>query len=131
MKMTGLLHTDLYQLAMLKAYYDAGMEDEAVFEFFVRELPEGYGYLVAAGLAQVVDTLEDARFSDEELINVALAIARRSQWRIPFHVMHAVRAGASREEILEAGFLAAVTRGGLTLPDLVPLMRALDELSDG
>jgi AhpD family alkylhydroperoxidase len=67
---------------------------------------------------------------DKELINVALAIASRSQWGIPFHVMHAVRAGASREEILEAGFLAAVMRGQPSLPDLVPLMRALDEFSD-
>jgi AhpD family alkylhydroperoxidase len=67
---------------------------------------------------------------DKELINVALAIASRSHWGIPFHVMHAVRAGASRDEIMEAGFLAAVTRGMPSLPDLVPLMRALDEFSD-
>lgn len=63
----ALLLTDLYELAMLEAYHASDMEDEAVFDFFVRELPPGYGYLVAAGLAQVLSTLRDAQFSDEEL----------------------------------------------------------------
>jgi len=65
--MTSLLLTDLYELAMLDAYHADGMEEEAVFDFFVRELPPGHGYLVAAGLAQVLEMLRDARFSDEEL----------------------------------------------------------------
>ncbi|HEY5292842.1 MAG TPA: hypothetical protein VIJ43_11075, partial [Burkholderiales bacterium] len=30
------LLTDLYQLTMLQAYFDEGMQDTAVFEFFVR-----------------------------------------------------------------------------------------------
>jgi len=63
----ALLLTDLYELAMLEAYHASDMEDEAVFDFFVRDLPPGYGYLVAAGLAQVLSTLRDAQFSDEEL----------------------------------------------------------------
>ena len=33
----GLL-TDLYQLTMLQGYFDRGMEETAVFEFFVRKL---------------------------------------------------------------------------------------------
>ncbi len=63
----ALLLTDLYELAMLEAYHASDMDEEAVFDFFVRELPPGYGYLVAAGLAQVLSTLRDAQFSDEEL----------------------------------------------------------------
>ena len=63
----ALLLTDFYELAMLEAYYAQGMEEEAVFDFHVRALPPGYGYLVAAGLAQVLEMLRDARFSDEEL----------------------------------------------------------------
>ena len=63
----ALLLTDLYELAMLEAYHASDMDDEAVFDFFVRDLPPGYGYLVAAGLAQVLSTLRDAQFSDEEL----------------------------------------------------------------
>jgi nicotinate phosphoribosyltransferase len=63
----SLLLTDLYQLAMLEGYQAAGMHAEACFEFFVRELPPGYGYLIAAGLPSVLETLADARFTDEEM----------------------------------------------------------------
>jgi nicotinate phosphoribosyltransferase len=63
----SLLLTDLYQLNMLQAYRDAGMAATAVFEFFVRKLPPVRGFLVAAGLAQVLEFLETARFGDAEL----------------------------------------------------------------
>ena len=63
----SLLLTDLYQLNMLQAYRDSGMTATAVFEFFVRKLPERRGFLVAAGLEQVVDFLENAHFSEAEL----------------------------------------------------------------
>lgn len=62
-----LLLTDLYQLTMLQAYHDRGMDDTAVFEFFVRKLPESRNFLVAAGLEQALDYLETARISAEEL----------------------------------------------------------------
>jgi nicotinate phosphoribosyltransferase len=63
----SLLLTDLYQLNMLQAYRDAGMTATAVFEFFIRKLPPGRGFLVAAGLEQVVDFLERAHFGEAEL----------------------------------------------------------------
>lgn len=63
----SLLLTDLYQLNMLQAYHDAGMTAPAVFEFFVRKLPAGRGFLLAAGLEQVVEFLESARFGETEL----------------------------------------------------------------
>ena len=44
------LLTDLYQLTMLQGYHEAGMEEIAVFEFFVRKLRPGRGFLMAAGL---------------------------------------------------------------------------------
>ncbi|MGZ5045296.1 MAG: nicotinate phosphoribosyltransferase [Methylobacter sp.] len=61
------LLTDLYQLTMLQGYYEQNMEELAVFEFFVRKLPENRGYLVAAGLAQVLTYLEQLRFSADEI----------------------------------------------------------------
>jgi len=61
------LLTDLYQLTMLQGYYEQNMEELAVFEFFVRKLPENRGYLVAAGLAQVLTYLEQLRFSSDEI----------------------------------------------------------------
>lgn len=62
-----ILLTDLYQLTMLQAYHDRGMEDSAVFEFFVRKMPEQRGFLVAAGLEQVLQFLESACFTEDEL----------------------------------------------------------------
>ena len=61
------LLTDLYQLSMLHAYFRGGMDATAVFEFFVRRLPSGRGFLLAAGLEQALEYLQDLRFSEAEL----------------------------------------------------------------
>ena len=63
---SGLL-TDLYQLNMVRAYLESGMMGTAVFEFFVRRLPERRSFLMAAGLEQVVEFLEGLRFGPDEL----------------------------------------------------------------
>ena len=61
------LLTDLYQINMMQAYLDHGETKTAVFEFFVRSLPARRGFLVAAGLEQALDYLENLRFSAAEL----------------------------------------------------------------
>jgi nicotinate phosphoribosyltransferase len=61
------LLTDLYQLNMIQAYLEHGETKTAVFEFFVRKLPPERGFLIAAGLEQALDFLQDLRFSSEEL----------------------------------------------------------------
>lgn len=62
------LVTDLYQLTMAACYTGEGLsERRASFELFVRRLPEGFGYLIAMGLAQVLDYLEKLRFSDSQI----------------------------------------------------------------
>lgn len=60
------LLTDLYQLTMLDAYRRHHMRERAVFELFVRRLPETRGFLVMAGLTQALDYLEGLRFSAAE-----------------------------------------------------------------
>ena len=67
---TSPLLTDLYQLNMVQAYLDHGHTKSAVFEFFVRSLPSRRQFLVAAGLEQALDFLQDLRFTADE---VALA----------------------------------------------------------
>jgi nicotinate phosphoribosyltransferase len=62
----SVLLTDLYELTMLQAYWKQGMNGRAVFELFVRKLPEQRNFLVAAGLAQAVDYLIGLRFTAEE-----------------------------------------------------------------
>ena len=61
------LLTDLYQINMIQAYLDHGETKTAVFEFFVRNLPPRRGFLVAAGLEQALDFLENLRFPPEEI----------------------------------------------------------------
>ena len=64
---SGVLLTDLYELTMLQAYLERGMEETAVFELFVRKLPPARGFLMAAGLEQVLDYLEALRFTPSDL----------------------------------------------------------------
>jgi nicotinate phosphoribosyltransferase len=61
------LLTDLYQLTMLQTYYRQGMAETAVFELFVRHLPPNRGFLLAAGLEQALDYLENLHFTPGEL----------------------------------------------------------------
>lgn len=61
------LLTDFYELTMLQTYFSRGMNDTAVFEFSVRQLPAGRNFLIAAGLAQVVDYLEQLLFDHDDL----------------------------------------------------------------
>jgi len=65
--LTSPLLTDLYQLTMLQGYIDNGMHEDAVFEFYVRKLPEKRGFLMAAGLDTLLAFLEDLQFSAAEL----------------------------------------------------------------
>ncbi|NUB11530.1 nicotinate phosphoribosyltransferase [Azospirillum brasilense] len=63
----SLLLTDYYQLAMVQAYVEHGLTDVASFELFVRKLPPGRNFLMAAGLEQAVAFLERARFGADEI----------------------------------------------------------------
>jgi nicotinate phosphoribosyltransferase len=64
---TSPLLTDLYQLNMMQAYLDHGDTKTAVFEFFVRKLPARREFLIAAGLEQALDFLENLCFSSEDI----------------------------------------------------------------
>ena len=68
--MSALL-TDLYQLTMFQAYLEQGMDQSATFELFVRKLPTGRNFLVAAGLEQALQMLETLAFTDDEVAWVA------------------------------------------------------------
>lgn len=67
-RVPAALLTDLYELTMAAAYVDEGMADvPATFSLFVRDLPPERGYLVAAGLDDVLAWLETLHFGDESL----------------------------------------------------------------
>lgn len=99
---------DHYQLTMLQSYLEQNMEKTAVFEFFVRKLPKERNFMVAAGLEQALDFLENLRFSPEELA-----------WLAP-------RFGSSLIEYLEKfrfnGDVDAMPEGTIFFPD-EPILR--------
>jgi nicotinate phosphoribosyltransferase len=61
------LFTDFYELTMAASYLREGMTGEATFSLFVRRLPRTRGFLVAAGLDDVLGFLEQFRFSEAAL----------------------------------------------------------------
>jgi nicotinate phosphoribosyltransferase len=63
---SGLL-TDLYELTMAAGYLQTGFEARASFELFVRNLPPKRNYLVAAGLEQCLDFLQNVSFTPQEI----------------------------------------------------------------
>ena len=58
------LFTDLYELTMAQTYFSCGMLAPATFDLFVRSYPANRGYLVCAGLEDVLDFLEGVSFGD-------------------------------------------------------------------
>jgi nicotinate phosphoribosyltransferase len=61
------LFTDLYELTMLQAYVERGIDETATFSLFVRRLPERRNYLLACGLDDVLRYFESLRFTREGL----------------------------------------------------------------
>jgi nicotinate phosphoribosyltransferase len=65
--MNGLL-TDLYELTMSAAYFEAGkVEEKATFEFTIRRLPAGRNFVLAAGLPQAAEYLLNLSFEAAEI----------------------------------------------------------------
>jgi len=65
----------------------------------------------------------------KELVNIALSVAAQCEWCIAFHVNNAIQAGATRNEVVEAGFQAVVMHGGPAFMWMTPLYQAVDEFT--
>src|SRR5699024_9236099 len=62
------LHTDLYQINMVKTYWEDGVHNrQAVFDLYFRKLPFGNGYAVFAGLERIINYIENFQFSESDL----------------------------------------------------------------
>jgi AhpD family alkylhydroperoxidase len=65
----------------------------------------------------------------KELISVALAVACRCKWCIAFHTKNALDAGATKDEIMEACFVATLMAGGPALMYAQLVLEAIDEFT--
>src|SRR6478672_7291992 len=55
---------------MMAGYYSAGFTGQATFELYVRSLPANRSYLVAAGLEQALDYLEQLHFDRDDIAHL-------------------------------------------------------------
>ena len=65
--MTSALITDFYELTMMQGYFLKKHNPRVVFDMFYRTNPFNGGYTVFTGLEEVIDALEDFRFSGEDI----------------------------------------------------------------
>lgn len=61
--------TDFYEITMANGYLQSGnmKEDIAYFDMFFRKVPDGGGYAIMAGVEQVIDYLENLKFTEEDI----------------------------------------------------------------
>lgn len=60
--------TDFYELTMGNGYLKSGMADTvAYFDMFFRKIPDAGGFVINAGLEQLVEYFQNLCFEDEDL----------------------------------------------------------------
>lgn len=74
--MSDVTTADLYEVTMALSYLREDMRAPATFSLFVRDLPPGRGFLVAAGLEPVLDFLAEYRVEREDVEEFADALHR-------------------------------------------------------
>lgn len=60
-------YTDLYQLTMAQVYFKTKPEGTAVFDYYFRKNPFDGGYTIFAGLDNILDIIENLRFTDADI----------------------------------------------------------------
>lgn len=61
-------YTDYYELTMAQGYYLSGIhEKRASFDYFFRKNPFDGGYVIFAGLKELIETVKTMRFTEEEI----------------------------------------------------------------
>ncbi|MEG0292106.1 MAG: nicotinate phosphoribosyltransferase [Anaerovoracaceae bacterium] len=67
-KLNVTMLTDFYEITMANGYFKAGMSDDiAYFDMFFRNIPDGGGFVIMAGLEQMIEYLQSLKFEDEDI----------------------------------------------------------------
>lgn len=61
------LLTDLYELTMMQGYFKNPTDQTVIFDMFYRTNPCGGGFAICAGLEQMIDYIENLRFTKEDI----------------------------------------------------------------
>jgi len=67
---------------------------------------------------------------NKEIICVSLSVVKQCKWCIAFHVKNALNAGASKEELMEASFVAALMGGGPAMMYAQLVVKAIKDFSN-
>lgn len=60
--------TDFYELTMANGYFREGMGDKiAYFDMFFRQVPDGAGFAVMAGVEQLVEYMKNLKFEPDDI----------------------------------------------------------------
>ncbi|MFJ5879782.1 nicotinate phosphoribosyltransferase [Streptomyces sp. NPDC093088] len=102
--MSQVTTTDLYEVTMALSYVREDMRARATFSLFVRDLPPGRGFLVAAGLEPALDYLSRFRVGRSDVQDFAETLRRPVEDLAPLH-------GLSFD-----GEVRAVPEGRIVLP---------------
>ena len=63
------LVTDFYEFTMSNGYFAKNMNNvNAYFDVFFREIPDGGGYVIFAGLEQIIEYIQNLHFDEEDII---------------------------------------------------------------
>lgn len=63
------LVTDFYEFTMSNGYFAKSMNNvNAYFDVFFREIPDGGGYVIFAGLEQIIEYIQNLHFDEEDII---------------------------------------------------------------
>lgn len=67
-KLNLTMLTDYYEITMANGYFESDLKDDiAYFDLFFRSVPDGGGYAIMAGLEQVINYLDNLKFTDEDI----------------------------------------------------------------
>ena len=104
---------DFYLLVLCAVYHADGLWGEATFDLYPRTLPEGGGYLVAAGIHEAVESVRSMRFTEADI-----------EWLRGQRAFKDAGAGfwTSLEYFRFSGDIDAVDEGTIVFPD-EPIIR--------
>ena len=137
---------DFYELTMANGYFRRGMADQIVyFDVFFRQVPDGGGFAVCAGLEQIVEYVKDLHFDeddiaylreknlfDEAFLDYLKDFSFKGDiWAIPEGTpvfpgepLLTVRAGAVEAQIIETYLLLAINHQSLIATKANRIVRA-------
>lgn len=62
------LVADFYEFTMSNGYLESGLDEkQAYFDMFFRKIPDNGGYVIFAGLEQVIQYIQELKFDDDDI----------------------------------------------------------------